>query len=110
MVIFVAMVCALLGGMVLGIFLGASAGRNDERRRWEQFLLQRAAGDPPRARAGSPATAAESAPQSSELRQQRLEDAVDAIALEVERIAEGQRFVTRLLADGRSKAAVSPNN
>jgi hypothetical protein len=30
----------------------------------------------------------------------RLERAVDAIALEVERISEGQRFVTRLLAEG----------
>ncbi|HEX2781519.1 MAG TPA: hypothetical protein VHM30_18590 [Gemmatimonadaceae bacterium] len=29
----------------------------------------------------------------------RLENAVDAIALEVERIAEGQRFVTKLLAE-----------
>lgn len=29
----------------------------------------------------------------------RLEQAVDAIALEVERIAEGQRFTTKLLAD-----------
>jgi hypothetical protein len=38
-------------------------------------------------------------------RQERLELAVDAIAVEVERIAEGQRFVTRLLAD---KAAPQP--
>jgi hypothetical protein len=29
----------------------------------------------------------------------RLEQAVDAMALEVERLAEGQRFVARLLAD-----------
>src|SRR5205085_485133 len=29
----------------------------------------------------------------------RLEQAVDAIALEVERISEGQRFTTRLLSD-----------
>jgi hypothetical protein len=32
-------------------------------------------------------------------RHERLEVAVDAIAIEVERIAEGQRFVTRLLAE-----------
>jgi len=31
----------------------------------------------------------------------RLEAAVDAIAVEVERISEGQRFVTKLLAEGR---------
>ena len=30
---------------------------------------------------------------------EKLERAVDAIALEVERISEGQRFVTRLLAE-----------
>jgi len=32
-------------------------------------------------------------------RMARLEQAVDAIALEVERISEGQRFTTKLLAD-----------
>ena len=31
----------------------------------------------------------------------RLEAAVDAIAVEVERISEGQRFVTKLLAEAR---------
>jgi hypothetical protein len=31
----------------------------------------------------------------------RLETAVDATALEVERIAEGQRFTTRLLAESK---------
>ena len=30
---------------------------------------------------------------------QRIEQAVDAIALEVERISEGQRFTTRLLSE-----------
>ena len=30
----------------------------------------------------------------------RLEQAVDAVALEVERLGEGQRFVTRLLTEG----------
>jgi hypothetical protein len=32
-------------------------------------------------------------------RLERLEYAIDAIALEVERLGEGQRFVTKLLAD-----------
>jgi membrane protein DedA with SNARE-associated domain len=32
-------------------------------------------------------------------RLERIEQAVDAMAVEVERIAEGQRFVTKLLAD-----------
>ncbi|HZF68342.1 MAG TPA: hypothetical protein VEZ47_09915 [Gemmatirosa sp.] len=39
------------------------------------------------------------APAFDETRFQRLEQAVDAIAVEVERIGEGQRFVTQLLAD-----------
>lgn len=34
-------------------------------------------------------------------RLERVEQAVDAIAIEVERVAEGQRFVTRLLSEGR---------
>lgn len=34
----------------------------------------------------------------------RLEAAVDAIAVEVERISEGQRFVTKLLAESRPVA------
>ena len=37
--------------------------------------------------------------QTTAVTPDRLERAVDAIALEVERISEGQRFVTRLLAD-----------
>lgn len=36
----------------------------------------------------------------------RLEQAVDAIAVEIERIAEGQRFTTRLLADRAQRDAV----
>jgi archaellum component FlaC len=34
-------------------------------------------------------------------RLERLEESVDAIAVEVERISEGQRFVTKLLAEGQ---------
>jgi hypothetical protein len=37
-------------------------------------------------------------------RMERLEQAVDAIAIEVERISEGQRFVTRLLTEGSAPA------
>ncbi|MEJ7809862.1 MAG: hypothetical protein WKG32_05520 [Gemmatimonadaceae bacterium] len=36
---------------------------------------------------------------ASEERLARIENAVDAIAIEVERISEGQRFTTQLLAD-----------
>jgi hypothetical protein len=36
-----------------------------------------------------------------------MEHAVDAIAIEVERVSEGQRFVTKVLA-GRSASGASP--
>ena len=35
-------------------------------------------------------------------RLERLEASIDAIAIEVERISEGQRFVTKLLSDGQA--------
>ncbi len=40
-------------------------------------------------------------------RLQRLEQAVDSIAIEVERISEGQRFTTRLLSEQRDAARVA---
>lgn len=40
-------------------------------------------------------------------RLERIEHAIDAMAVEVERIAEGQRFVTKLLADrGQERAGI----
>jgi hypothetical protein len=46
---------------------------------------------------------------AEEQRLARIEQAVDAIALEVERMSEGQRFTTRLLADRMGEAnAISP--
>jgi len=41
----------------------------------------------------------ESSPALSEARLARIEQTVEAIALEVERISEGQRFTTRLLSE-----------
>ena len=41
----------------------------------------------------------EAAPSVTEARLARIEQAVDAIALEVERISEGQRFTTKLLSE-----------
>jgi len=38
-------------------------------------------------------------PRIDENRLQHLEQAVDAIAIEIERISEAQRFTTKLLAD-----------
>jgi hypothetical protein len=43
--------------------------------------------------------------EAAEARMERIERAVEAMALEVERMAEGQRFMTKLLAEpGRLKA------
>jgi hypothetical protein len=44
----------------------------------------------------------------SAARLERIEQAVDAIAIEVERISEGQRFTTRLLAAGQAPAEPIP--
>ena len=38
-------------------------------------------------------------PIDTDHRLERIEHAIDAMAVEVERIAEGQRFVTKLLSD-----------
>lgn len=43
-------------------------------------------------------------------RMRRLESGVDAIALEVERISEGQRFVTKLLADREKQRLSAPHD
>ena len=43
-----------------------------------------------------------SLPSADSERLQRLENGMEAIAIEVERISEGQRFVTRLLSESRS--------
>lgn len=40
-------------------------------------------------------------------RLERIEQAVDAISIEVERISEGQRFTTQLLSEGRQHAAAA---
>jgi hypothetical protein len=39
-------------------------------------------------------------------RLERLEQGMDAIAIEIERVSEGQRFVTRLLSEAQSPAGV----
>ena len=43
-------------------------------------------------------------PGGVDQRLERIEQAVDAIAVEVERLAEGQRFATRLLSEGTARA------
>lgn len=58
-----------------------------------------------------------SAPKDSQLERQnaerlaRLETSVDAIAVEMERVSEGQRFVTKLLAESKDRLKVeAPRN
>jgi hypothetical protein len=41
-------------------------------------------------------------------RLERMEQAIDAIAVEVERISEGQRFTTRLLSERLKEPALPP--
>jgi hypothetical protein len=41
-------------------------------------------------------------------RLERIEQAIDAMSLEVERIAEGQRFVTRLMTDRAPERVALP--
>lgn len=38
---------------------------------------------------------------------ERLEQSIDAIAIEIERVTEGQRFVTRLLSEGERASALA---
>ena len=38
-------------------------------------------------------------PDTTDARLERIEHAVDAIAIEIERISEGQRFTTKLLSE-----------
>ena len=44
-------------------------------------------------------------PQDVTARLDRMENAIDAIAVEIERISEGQRFTTKLLSERVDKAA-----
>jgi hypothetical protein len=47
-------------------------------------------------------------PSEVQARLERIEQAVDAIAVEVERMSEGQRFVTKLLAERGADRAAEP--
>ena len=50
-----------------------------------------------------------SAPKDVEVaaRLERIEQALDSVAIEVERISEGQRFTTKLLSDREERARLS---
>jgi hypothetical protein len=53
--------------------------------------------------------AAGSIPHDMAARLQRMEQAIDSIAVEVERISEGQRFTTKLLAERVPAPPSSPD-
>ncbi|HEX3533854.1 MAG TPA: hypothetical protein VHT23_06510 [Gemmatimonadaceae bacterium] len=46
-------------------------------------------------------------PSEVAARLERMEQAIDSVAVEVERISEGQRFTTKLLSEGKGAAAAS---
>lgn len=54
----------------------------------------------------SPAALPPAAITETAQRLERLEGAVDSIAIEIERISEGQRFVTKLLSEGQRAPAL----
>ena len=43
-------------------------------------------------------------PAEVSTRLERMEQMIEAVAIEVERISEGQRFTTKLLSEGKSRA------
>ena len=49
----------------------------------------------------------EQIPSDVKQRLERMEQAIDSIAIEVERISEGQRFTTKLLSDANAAGATS---
>jgi hypothetical protein len=53
-------------------------------------------------RRGGKGDTAPKLPNEVTARLERMEHAIDAIAIEVERISEGQRFTTKLLSDRES--------
>ena len=51
-------------------------------------------------RGSMPAKVVQQSPENAQ-RMERMEQAIDTIAIEMERVSEGQRFITRILAEGR---------
>jgi DNA repair exonuclease SbcCD ATPase subunit len=49
-------------------------------------------------------------PPATEGRLERIEQAVEAIAVEVERVSEGQRFVTKLMSETKEPARMLPES
>jgi hypothetical protein len=56
-------------------------------------------------RGSMPAKVVQQSPENAQ-RLERMEQAIDTIAIEMERVSEGQRFITRILAEGRPGVAL----
>lgn len=84
-----------IAGMVTGIVmvLGLPLVIVQARKLWMRDSVDHAS--------SSPAT---------DHRLERIEQAIDSMAVEVERIAEGQRFVTKLLADRSAERVGIPGS
>ncbi len=95
---FDALLFVVLGSLILSVagIVGAMAGQLYERRKWERRLLELSG-----VLRGKDA-------EVGATRMEHLEQAVDAIAVELERVGEGQRFVTKLLADRASARSPQP--
>lgn len=75
---------------ILSVFVFFPIAISVARNIWRRGSLQKAAGPD----------------RESTQRLERMEQAMDAIAIEIERVSEGQRFVTRLLSEQRGGAAL----
>jgi hypothetical protein len=60
-------------------------------------------------RSNKPAVSPQALTETAQ-RLERLESSVDAIAIEIERISEGQRFVTKLLSEGQAAPVLGPGS
>lgn len=81
----------LAGGIVFTIFVLAPLAVGASRMMWK-----RASAGPVRSMI----------PPETSGRLERIEQAVEAIAIEVERVSEGQRFVTKLMSEGKAVPAL----
>jgi hypothetical protein len=84
----------ILWSMVFAGTVGAILGRRYERGRWHERLLKEKSDEPKRL-----LEATEAARVAASANSAQVAEALDVIAIEVERIGESQRFLTKLLTD-----------
>jgi len=92
----------------LATIIGAIIGRAYERNKWQERLLNRTGLLPEEPRRLT--NALDEMRSARNLEPRELAQAIDAIAVEVERIGEGQRFLTKLLADRESRSGGRPGS